>query len=120
MTPDEKGQTRRERNDQFGEPAPPLIVPQSGQYLWEWYFDLTDSIRRIRDGVCEPFPPSEYMAWRHATGNIVYAHEYAILRAMDGAYCTEMNNELADYRERERAKAQAEADRNSRGGRKGR
>jgi hypothetical protein len=109
LTPDEKGQTRRERNDQFGEPSPPLIVPQSGLYLWEWYFDLSDSLRRVRNGICEPFPPTEYIAWRAATGNIVYAHEYAILRAMDGAYCAEMNVELADYRARQKAEAEANA-----------
>jgi hypothetical protein len=101
---------RHERNEAFGETSPPLIVPPSGRYLWDWYFDLSDSLRRVRGGVCEPFPPSEYIAWLHATGNIVYPSEYAILRAMDGAYCAEMNKELADYRERDRARREAEAE----------
>lgn len=85
-----------------------------GRYLWDWYYDLSESIRRVRDGVCEPIPPSEYIAWLQATGNIVYAHEYAILRAMDDSYCTEMNSELSDYRERERAAAEAQAEANRR------
>lgn len=101
--------TRRERNEQFGEPSPPVIVPQAGRYLWDWYFSLSDSLRRVRSGVCEPFPPTEFIAWRVATGEIVYPSEYAILRAMDGAYCAEMNKELADYRERAREEAEAEA-----------
>jgi len=92
---------RRERNESFGETSPPLIVPPIARYLWDWYFDLSDRLRRVRDGVCEPIPPSEFMAWTHATGHIVYPSEYAILCAMDGAYCAEMAKELADYRARQ-------------------
>lgn len=92
---------RHERNERFGEISPAINIPSLGYYLWEWYFDLSDSIRRVRDGVCEPFPPSEFVAWRDASGNIVYPFEYAILRAMDGAYCAETNKELADYRARQ-------------------
>jgi len=69
--------------------------------LWDWYFDLSDTLRRVRSGLCEPIPPTEYRAWRLETGNVVYPSEYAILRAMDGAYCAEMNKELEDYRSRQ-------------------
>lgn len=79
--------------------------------------DLSASLRRTRDGVCEPIPPSEFQAWREATGAIVYPAEYAILRAMDAAYCAEMNKELADFKEREKAQAEADA---AKGKRKGR
>lgn len=85
-----------------------LLVPPSGRYLWRWYFDLCDSLRRVRDGVCEPFPPSEFMAWKEATARIVYADEYAILRAMDVVFCEETNKELTDYRERQKARQEAE------------
>lgn len=47
-----------------------------------------------------PIPPSEFRAWREITGNIVYPAEYAILCAMDVAYCDEMNKELAASIER--------------------
>jgi hypothetical protein len=50
-------------------------------------------------------PPSEYEPWARLTGNIVYRHEYAILAAMDAAYCDELNNELADHHERVKEKA---------------
>lgn len=100
-TVDENGETRRERNDRFGETSPALIVPASGQYLWDWYFDLSTRLRRVRSGVCEPIPPTEFMAWKAATGRIVYPSEYAILSAIDVAYCDEMNKELKDYRDRQ-------------------
>lgn len=82
-------------------------MPSSGRYLWDWYFDLATSLRRVRDGICEPIPASEYLAWKRATGEIVYTQEYAILRAMDIAYCDEMNKELADYRARQKELAEA-------------
>jgi len=103
---DEGGETRRERNDRFGHESPPLEYPFAAAHLWEWYFDLSQRLRRVRDGVCEPIPPSEFEAWQRLTGNIVYRHEYAILAAMDAAYCDEMNKELADYQERMREKAE--------------
>jgi hypothetical protein len=110
--PDEKGETRRDRNDRFGEPSPVLTVSPASRYIWDWYFDLSSRVRRVRDGVCEPIPPSEFVAWREATRHIVYPSEYAILGVMDGAYCAEMNKELFDYRARERERAAAEAEKN--------
>lgn len=62
---------------------------------------LSARVRRVRDGTCEPIPPSEFIAWRDATGSIIYPTEYGILAAMDDAYCSEMAVELKDYRERE-------------------
>lgn len=101
-TPNEQGDTRRERYAAFDPPqdAPDFDLPLSGLYLWHWYFNLSGSLRRIRDGLCEPIPPSEFMAWKEATGTIVYPGEYAILQAMDAAYCEEVNRELADQRQR--------------------
>jgi hypothetical protein len=89
-----------------------LIVPQIGRYLWDWYFDLSDSLLRVRDGIVTPIPPSEFEAWRSATGNIVYPSEYAILRAMDAAYCAEMRVEVKAFQEREREMREADAARN--------
>jgi len=95
-----------------------LIVPQLGRHLWDWYFDLSDRVRRVRDGVCEPIPPTEFVAWCQATDNIVYPNEYAMLSAMDSAFCAEMNKELNDYNERQKALQAAEAEKSSRGRRR--
>lgn len=77
--------------------------------MWDWYFKISDCVRRVRDGVCEPIPPTEIKAWIELTGEIVYPSEYAILCAIDVAYCSEMNKELADYRVRERDEADTKA-----------
>jgi hypothetical protein len=77
------------------------MIPIVGRYLWDWYFDLSGGLRRVRDGVCEPIPHTEFQAWRANTGNIVYPVEHAILRDMDAAFCDETNKELSAFRERE-------------------
>lgn len=66
-------------------------------------------MRRVRDGVCEPIPATEFLAWKAATGNIVYPVEYGILRDMDIAYCDETNKELMAFRERENDRREQEA-----------
>jgi hypothetical protein len=99
--PNEKGQSRRERNDAFEVASPLLIVPPVGRHIWDWFFDLSARLDRISDTSVKPIPPTEYIAWKAATGNIVYPSEYAILCAMDAAYCAEMGKELADYRARQ-------------------
>lgn len=90
--------------------APEIEIEPEAAIYWQWYFSLSNSLRRVRDGYCEPFPPSEFLAWSQATGTIVYPQEYAILRAMDDAFREEMNKELADYRERLREKQKAEVE----------
>lgn len=101
--PDEKGETRRERNERFDqdELSPPLIIPPIGAYIWQWYHSLSARLRRVRDGVCEPIPPSEFAAWVSVTQTIIYPWEYNIISAIDDAYCDEMNKELKDYRARQ-------------------
>lgn len=66
-------------------------------------------MRRVRDGICEPIPPSEYRAWMDNTRNIVYPLEYAILTAMDVAFCDETNKELSAFRIREQEQREREA-----------
>lgn len=97
-------ETRRDRNERFGHPEhnPPFLLPEIGLYLWDWYFSISNRLRRVIDGICVPIPPTEFIAWRIATGTIVYPREYEVLCAMDQAYCEEMNKELADYRERQK------------------
>lgn len=98
--------------ERFGdhvEPAPPVIVPAIGRHLWDWYYSIGESVRRVREGVCEPLPPSEFVAWSITTGNVIHPWEYAILRAMDRIYCRETNLELIDYQERQKEAMAADA-----------
>jgi hypothetical protein len=89
-------------------------------YLWNWYFDLSGSLRRVCDGICQPIPPSEFLAWKEASDVIVYPHEYAILRAMDRAYCEASNAELADARTRQNEAQRAEIEAAGKKARRGR
>jgi hypothetical protein len=70
--------------------------------LWDWFTDLSARFLRIRDGVCAPIPPSEFVAWAQITGNIVTIREFEILSKMERAYCDETNLEIAAYRERQK------------------
>lgn len=57
--------------------------------------DLTD---RAGDGHCRKMTPDIYKGWADMTGNLVRPSEYDMLRAMDAAFCSEMNKELAAAR----------------------
>lgn len=107
-TPDENGLTRRERNDNYDIPSPEFEIPEGGEYLWGWYFEISNSLRRIDDGTCFPMPPSEIIAWKNLTDRIVTTDEYAILRAMDDAFCEKTNVELQAYHERRAAERERE------------
>lgn len=70
-------------------------MPESGQHLWDWYFDMDSRLSRITDGICARIPPSEWLSWQQMTRAIVYPWEYDILADMDRAYCAEVNSEIA-------------------------
>lgn len=106
--PDERGLTRRERNENFQQPAPEFVIPDGGEYLWDWYHEISGRLRRVDDGVCFPIPWSEYKSWAEVTRQIVNSDEYAILGAIDVDFCDEMNKELQAYRERENERQRAE------------
>lgn len=73
----------------------------TGKRLWNWYRDISSSIRRVRSGATEPIPPSEFKAWAEMNARILTSREYNVLRDMDRAYCEESDNELSDYQERQ-------------------
>lgn len=106
--PDEKGVTRRERNELVEEYTPEFKIPLEGRYLWDWYFSISGSLTRVLNGICHPLPPSEVLAWVKMTETIVYPFEYDILREMDSVFCSEMNKELMDYQARQREQHQKE------------
>lgn len=107
-TPDQNGETRRERNARFDEPSPELIIPDEGLYLWEWFDDICEGINRVHDTTVFRITPSDFTSWATITGNIVRTEEYAILRAMDAAYSLELTTELAAHRQRAQEQAERE------------
>lgn len=90
-------------------------MPEAGQYLWDWYFEISDSLRRCADGVCFPIPWTEYKAWVDLTGTLIHDDELAILREMDVAFCSETNVELKAFHEREADRQRIEIERGKNG-----
>ena len=112
--PDEKGETRRQRNERVGESTPPFEIPEHGQYIWDWFKELSLIASSVSDGMYRPIPPSEYLAWQQITGNIVYSWEYDILFSMDSVYCDEMNKEIQARQSIRQERVEREAELNSR------
>jgi hypothetical protein len=88
-------------------------------YLWRTYWEISESVVRIHDGICRPIPPSEIASWMTINAEILYHNEVEILRAMDAAYCEEMNKELADYRDRQKAEQEKALETAKRKGKRG-
>lgn len=115
-SPDEFGEIRRDRNETMAARSdtdietPPLIVPEYARHLWDWYLSISGGVRRVVDGVCGPIEPVQWVAWQGLSGEIVRPSDYAILRAMDDAYCVAMNLELRDYQARREAEAAKKAE----------
>lgn len=103
-TPDENGVTRRERNEQFGVSSPLLYIPEAGEHIWNWYWEISKNSKRISEGVCKPLAWSEIAGWLQITGAIVNDEEMKILLEMDASFCAETNRELNDYRVRREEK----------------
>lgn len=110
-TPDDKGETRRDRNIRFdkAELNPEMILPEAGLYLWDWFHDISASVTRIIQGQPIRIPPSEFLAWATVTGRIVLQAEYAILRDMDAAFCSALGAEIVEAQARRKDRAEAEA-----------
>lgn len=91
---DEKGETRRERNERFGFDTPPLIVPEAGIHFWKWYFEISSRLMRVRDGIAIPISWADINGWVALTGNIIRPLELQVLFTIDDAFCETMNAEL--------------------------
>jgi hypothetical protein len=93
--PDEKGETRRERNLRFGYGnSPEFEIPPGGEYLWELYVTLSMVIHRVDfNGYYYSFPPSEILAWCKLAKVDITSGEYEIISAMDNIFCNEVNED---------------------------
>lgn len=92
--PDENDDTRRARNERVGVGTPSFNLPPQGEYLWNWFIEIANSISRVCDGYYRRIPPSEFQAWSNLTKNYITSTEYEILTAMDEMFCREMNMEV--------------------------
>ena len=100
--PDDRNQTRRERNESIDIYTPPFEIPEAGFYLWSWFTELNNSISRIDfNGYYCHISPSDYLAWSKLTGNHLYPEEFDILQALDTVFCKEMNLDINAKRNRD-------------------
>ena len=106
-TPDEDGETRRERNERFDceDQNPEIEPPEDGKWLWDWFLELNACRSQ---GFSAPnavtFPDLE--SWSRLTGNIIRREEIAIIRRMDDAFLAA----LAEEREEQRKRREAESE----------
>jgi len=93
--PDDKGETRRERNLRFGQSdSPEVEIPYAGEYLWELFTELSNAIHRVDfNGYYYNLPPSEIIAWCKLKHWDITADEYDIISAMDNVFCKELNKD---------------------------
>lgn len=98
--PNEKGETRRQRNTRFRQASPPLRVPANGRHVWDWFWQLS---ARRRSGP-ESLSYAEIESWARMTATPVRPEEVDMLTAMDDAYVTEVRKEQMAALERERSK----------------
>lgn len=104
-TEDDKGETRAERNERAEHETPPLDIPEAGSDLFDLFFNVSRSINRISDGVCQKITPSELKAYLELADERLTPTEFDIFRAMDLEYCTEMQLEINARNEKFRDEA---------------
>ena len=95
--PNEKGETRRERNIKFGQEDknPEFEIPLAGEYLWDWFTRLSNAIHRVDfNGYYYNLLPSEVLAWCKLANVEMTEDEYDIITAMDISFCNELNADI--------------------------
>lgn len=101
-TPDEKGETRRQRNERFGIVVPePDPIPDEVEYLLDWFWDMS-AARSYGFNGPDPIALSDIAAWSSLTGNIIRREEIEIIRRMDAAFLRAIAREQAEAAERAR------------------
>jgi hypothetical protein len=89
--PNENGETRRQRNEKFGQPAPDVQIPAEGAHVWHWFWSLSN---RRRSGP-EPLSYAEVGEWQRLTHTPIRSEEVEMLMRMDDAYLAEVRKEQA-------------------------
>ena len=100
--PNEHGETRRQRNQKFNQPAPPVEIPSEGAHLWHWFWSLSNR----RPSGPEPLSYAEVGEWQRLTHTPIRPEEVEMLMRMDDAYLAEVRKEQAAAADRASKKEQ--------------
>lgn len=94
-TPDDKGETRRQRNARFGAQSPDLEAPFAGELILEWFWHLS-AFRG--EGVSGPAPirHADIRDWSVLSHTPLRPEEVTILLQLDQAYRSALSAEMAD------------------------
>ncbi len=82
--------------------APEIDIPEGFERYWSIFWDVSNSVSRSIDGVVMLVPPSEWYYWSKLTNTVLNPDEFALLRAMDAAFCSQLNAEIAEKREKDK------------------
>lgn|GEM_PF-909392 len=93
---DEKGETRRQRNERFEIATPDVDLPDEGAHVWAWFWDLS---ARRRAGP-EALSFSDVGDWQRLLQLDLLPQEVGMLMAMDDKYLAAVREDQAAARER--------------------
>ena len=79
---DDKGETRRQRNERFGTESPDVEVPVEGAHVWDWFWTLSG---RRRSGT-EALTFADVGEWSRLLQIDLLPQEVEMLMAMDDRY----------------------------------
>ncbi|KAF1016176.1 MAG: hypothetical protein GAK31_01665 [Stenotrophomonas maltophilia] len=93
---DEKGETRRQRNERFGASSPQLQIPDAASHVWEWFWQLSGR----RHSGPEPLTFADVGQWSRLLLIDLLPEEVEMLMAMDDQYLRAVREDQAAARER--------------------
>lgn len=88
-TPDEKGMTRRDRNEKFGQASPDHEVPEDAIHVWAWFWELSS---RRKSGP-EALAYADVGEWQRLMRRQVRPEEVEMIMSMDNAFLAEVREE---------------------------
>ena len=108
--PDEKGETRRERNRRFGITSPVLIDiddDEDCQRLVRVFWQVS-RLRTAGMGGPDPLLPQTILSWLQIQGEMIPREELELLMRMDMAFLSAWRREQAKAREADKEKREYE------------
>lgn len=94
--PDSTGETRRTRNERFGELSPEVRVPDRGEHIWDWFWQLS---ARRRSGP-EALTFADVGEWCRLLLVDPLPQEVEMLMAMDDTYLKAVREDQAAAQQR--------------------
>lgn len=93
---DDKGETRRQRNERFGIQSPALDIPGQVLHVWEWFWQLSGR----RHSGPEALTFADVGEWSRLLRIDLLPEEVQMLMAMDDQYLRAVREDQKAARER--------------------